>query len=75
MAGKLTDKQLKAIVHTEKTQTFSDGESLFLEVTPKGAKYWRFRYRIGGRPEKRKNARAALTDPKDIGTMLRAIDS
>lgn len=52
MAGKLTDKQLKAIVPTEKTQTFSDGDSLFLEVTPKGAKYWRFRYRMNGKPNR-----------------------
>lgn len=33
----------------EKPYTMFDGGGLFLEITPSGNKYWRFKYRIGGK--------------------------
>ncbi|MDD2466315.1 MAG: integrase arm-type DNA-binding domain-containing protein [Desulfobulbus sp.] len=34
---------------TDKTQKIFDGGGLFLEITTKGAKRWRFKYRFGGK--------------------------
>ena len=49
---KLTDKQCKSAEAKEKPYKLSDGKGLYLEVTPKSAKYWRMKYRINGK-EKR----------------------
>ena len=49
---KLTHTKCKNAKPTDKTQKLSDGKGLYLEVTPKGAKYWRMKYRINGQ-EKR----------------------
>jgi len=34
-----------------KTKYLFDGDGLYLEVTPKGNKLWRFKYRISGKPK------------------------
>jgi integrase len=38
--------------HTEKIQRAFDGRGLYLEIAPSGGKWWRLKYRIGGK-EKR----------------------
>ena len=48
----LTDKQIKAAKPAEKIYRLSDEKSLYLEVMPNGAKYWRMKYRFLGK-EKR----------------------
>jgi integrase len=48
----LTDKQAKSAEPREKTYKLSDEKGLYLEVTPKGQKYWRLKYRFAGK-EKR----------------------
>ena len=52
MAGNLTDKQARASALKEKAYKLFDGDGLYLEVAPTGSKYWRLKYRIGGK-EKR----------------------
>ncbi|MDS3862247.1 integrase arm-type DNA-binding domain-containing protein [Thermosynechococcaceae cyanobacterium BACA0444] len=42
---KLTDLVCRTVKPTDKTQKLADGYGLYLEVTPKGSKLWRFRYR------------------------------
>ena len=48
----LNDKSCKNAKPTEKPKRMFDGGGLYLEVTPKGQKYWRLKYRFGGK-EKR----------------------
>lgn len=45
----LTDTSIKNTKLTEKTQKLFDGRGLYLEVTPKGSKRWRFKYRFMGK--------------------------
>ncbi len=47
---RLTNQRVKTALPKEKTYRLSDGGSLFLDVLPKGAKLWRYRYRIAGHP-------------------------
>jgi len=49
---KLTDRECKTVKPKEKTYKLADGGGLYLEVTPKGGKYWRLKYRYLGK-EKR----------------------
>ena len=44
----LTDTAIKAIKPANKPQKLSDGQGLFLLVTPSGSKLWRFKYRFDG---------------------------
>ena len=46
---KLTDDIISAINATGKAQKLFDGAGLFLLVTPAGGKWWRFKYRFGGK--------------------------
>ena len=46
---KLTDAKVKNTKPGDRPQRFSDGGGMFLEVTPKGAKYWRLAYRFHGK--------------------------
>jgi hypothetical protein len=46
---KLTNITIPKAKPTDKTQKLFDGGGLFLEVTPKGSKRWRFKYRFGGK--------------------------
>lgn len=49
---KLTAKQVEAAKPKEKAYKLADGAGMYLEVSPSGSKYWRLKYRIGGK-EKR----------------------
>ena len=44
----LTDTAVRQAKPRDKQYKLSDEKGLFLLVTPKGAKYWRLKYRIGG---------------------------
>lgn len=48
----LTDTKIRKAKPTEKTQRLFDGGGLYLEISPKGGKWWRLKYRYGGK-EKR----------------------
>lgn len=48
----LTDTAIRALKAREKPYQRADGGGLVLEVMPGGAKVWRLRYRLNGRPEK-----------------------
>ena len=49
---KLTDIQCKNLKPKEKPYKLTDGQGMYLEVMPSGSKYWRMKYRYGGK-EKR----------------------
>lgn len=49
---KLTDRICKAITPETKARKYTDGQGLYLEVSPTGSKYWRLKYRFAGK-EKR----------------------
>src|SRR5277367_4576210 len=49
---KLKDTTLKNAKPREKAYKLFDGGGLYLEVQPSGGKYWRLKYRFGGK-EKR----------------------
>lgn len=48
----LTDTRIRSLTPSLKTQRHFDGAGLYLEVSPKGGKWWRFKYRLFGK-EKR----------------------
>jgi len=48
----LTDKEIKSLKPKEKTYRVFDGGGLHIEVSPKGQKWWRLKYRLDGK-EKR----------------------
>lgn len=50
--GKLTDKALRAIKPQDRIFNVADGDGLSLEVWPNGGRYWRFRYRFGGKAKR-----------------------
>jgi len=80
----LTDLQIRNAKPKEKPYKLSDGEGLYLLVTPKGQKYWRRKYRFNGKektfamgvypdatgPEARKAARAAKEKQKHAVILL-----
>jgi integrase len=45
----LTDKAVKALQPRSTLYRVADGDGLCMEVTPAGAKHWRYRFRIGGK--------------------------
>lgn len=45
---KLTDREIKSVKPTDKTQKLGDGNGLSLHVLPTGSKIWYFRYRNNG---------------------------
>jgi integrase len=45
----LSDVAIRNAKPNEKPQRLLDGDGLFLLVNPNGSRWWRFRYRIGGR--------------------------
>lgn len=49
---KLNDKICKNIKSDKKTQKLADGGGLYLEVTPKGSKLWRMKYRFSNKEKK-----------------------
>ena len=48
----LTDATLRSLKPGPKARKVSDGKGLYIEVAPTGGKWWRLKYRIGGK-EKR----------------------
>lgn len=48
----LTDTKVRSLAPSQKAQRHFDGGGLYLEVSPKGGKWWRFKYRLAGK-EKR----------------------
>ncbi|HMW21954.1 MAG TPA: integrase arm-type DNA-binding domain-containing protein [Burkholderiaceae bacterium] len=48
----LTDTAIRKASPGEKPRKLADGSGLYLEIQPSGARYWRLKYRIGGK-EKR----------------------
>lgn len=48
----LTDTAIRTVKPSEKTQRLFDGGGLYLEISPKGGKWWRMKYRFAGK-EKR----------------------
>ena len=48
----LTDTAIRSVKPSEKPLRLFDGGGLYLEVAPGGGKWWRFKYRFGGK-EKR----------------------
>ncbi|MDP2326151.1 MAG: integrase arm-type DNA-binding domain-containing protein [Gammaproteobacteria bacterium] len=50
MAAKLTELQVKNAKPKAAKYTLAGGGGLTLLITPDGSKYWRLRYRIGGKP-------------------------
>jgi len=49
--NQLTDAKCRGVKPTDKAQKLFDGGSLFLYVSPKGAKVWRLAYRVNGKPQ------------------------
>jgi integrase len=48
----LTDRKIKNTKSREKAYKLSDEKGLYLFITPKGAKYWRFKYRFADKEKK-----------------------
>lgn len=48
----LTDTKVKNTKAAHKTTRLYDEKGLYLEISPKGGKWWRFKYRFNGK-EKR----------------------
>ena len=46
---KLTDTAIRKARPAEKPVMLSDGGGMYLELRPNGTRYWRLKYRIGGR--------------------------
>ena len=45
----LTDTKVRSAKPEEKEYSLVDGDGMFLLVKPNGSKYWRFRFRFGGK--------------------------
>ncbi len=50
--NKLSDVKIRSAKPKEKTYLMSDGEGMYLEVTPKGGKWWRFKYRFDNKQKR-----------------------
>ena len=48
----LSDTAIRHAKPTDKTQRLADGGGMYLELAPSGGKWWRLKYRFGGK-EKR----------------------
>lgn len=45
----LTDTAIRRAKPADKPMKLFDGRGLFLQIAPAGGKWWRFRYRFGGK--------------------------
>ena len=45
----LTDKKISAAIPLKRPYKLADGQGMYLLVNPDGGRYWRFKYRLGGR--------------------------
>jgi integrase len=61
----LTDTAIRSTKLSNKTAKLFDGGGLYLEVAPSGGKWWRFKYRFGG-----KEKRLSLGVYPDVGLKL-----
>jgi integrase len=53
LAKPLTDTQVRTAKPKDKTYTLGDGDGMYLEITPTGAKFWRMAYRqANGKPNR-----------------------
>lgn len=48
MLNVLNDAKIKSITPTDRTQRLFDGGGLYLEISPKGNRWWRWKYRYAG---------------------------
>lgn len=48
----LSDTAIRAAKPKEKTYLMTDGEGMYLEITPSGGKWWRFKYRFDGKQKR-----------------------
>lgn len=48
----LSDTAIRAAKPKEKTYLMTDGEGMYLEITPAGGKWWRFKYRFDGKQKR-----------------------
>lgn len=48
----LSDTAIRSAKPQEKTYLLTDGEGMYLEVTPSGGKWWRFKYRFDGKQKR-----------------------
>lgn len=62
---KLKDTTIQNAKPRDKAYRLFDGEGLYIEVTPTGAKYWRLKYRFGGK-EKRISLGVYYDDSKHL---------
>jgi hypothetical protein len=46
----LSDVAIRSAKPTEKSQRLFDGAGLYLEISPAGGRWWRFKYRFDGKP-------------------------
>jgi hypothetical protein len=67
----LTDVLIRSSKPREKRFKLSDGGGLYLEVSPTGGKWWRWKYRVAGK-ERRVAARQRLAAGIDPGAARRA---
>ncbi len=58
----LTDTAIKSAKPSQKAQRLFDGAGLYLEIAPSGGKWWRLKYRFGG-----KEKRLSLGVYPDVG--------
>ncbi len=72
----LTDRAIRNAKPADKAARLFDGGGLYLEVAPSGGKWWRFKYRFGGK-EKRLSLGVypdvPLTDARERRAELRAL--
>ena len=47
----LTDTKVRSAKSETKEYSLVDGEGMFLLIHPNGSKYWRFRFRFGGKQQ------------------------
>ena len=52
----------------EKTLRLFDGRGLYLEIAPSGGKWWRLKYRIGGKEKRLSLGRLYRSGVKDSGS-------
>ena len=50
----LTEMAIKQAKPKDKTYRLADQRDLYLEVTPTGSKYWRYKYRIKSNGQRKK---------------------
>jgi integrase len=73
---KLSDTKIRAAKPREKPYKLFDSDGLFLSIQPNGRRWWRQRYYLAGTlPRAKVTHHAAITDPAQLGTLLRAIDA